>query len=158
MKPYYDTISRQAHFIREAYSWVNTPFSENAAVKGRLGGVDCVHLAAEVHVACGALPSISLPVLPVEFVRHWHEHHAESRLLSFFNLPEIRGRLKKVPKPEAPLIGDVVVMRYGKTEHHVGLWCGESIVQATTTAGVTVSSRHHPSLKDTVRSLYRFFE
>lgn len=158
MKPFYDSVTRQAHFVREAFSWVNTPFSENSAIKGRLGGVDCVHLAAEVHTACGALPSIALPVLPVQWVRSWHEHHTESQLLAFFKQPEIKSRLRKVRKGSKPAIGDVVVMQFKKTEHHVGLWCGESVVQATTTAGVVVTSRHHPDLKDSIRSLYRFFE
>lgn len=156
--PFYQSNERQAAFVLEAMSWVGTPFFENASVKGRFGGVDCVHLAAEVHFHCRALDRISIPKMPVQWVRNWHEHHAESQLLQFFGQPEVRSRLRRIEDGAPPMIGDVAVIRFGKTEHHVALWCGSIAVHVTTAAGVVTVSTSDPEFTGRIRSFYRVFE
>lgn len=156
--PYYRLPERQAVFAAEARSWLGTPFVENAAVKGRLGGVDCVRLAAEVHFTCGALDRFSIPKMPVEWVRSWHEHHAESRLLSFFGQPAIRSRLRKIDSSEPPMVGDVAVILLGLTEHHVALWCGPVAIHVARAAGVLTVSTSSPEFRKTIRSFYRVHE
>lgn len=155
--PFYSTPERCAAFIAEARSWLGTPFSENAAVKGKLGGVDCVHYAAEVNWTCGAIARVDIPIMPIEWVRSWHHHHAESRLLAFFSQDVIRSRLRRVSPDDKPMVGDVAVMRYGKTEHHVGLWCGHEILHVTTQAGVISASTHNPEITGKIRCYYRFY-
>ncbi len=156
MTRFYHSIERQACFIKESFSWLGTPFSPNSQVKGTQGGVDCVHLASAVHVACGAIEAVEIPVLPIAWVKSWHDHHANSLLLDFFSLPAIKQRLLKIGRDETPEIGDVAVVRYGNTEHHVGLWCGGRMVHATTTAGVIWTSTDDPNLRKAIRSFYRF--
>ncbi len=155
MIPFYNTLERRAALVIEAHSWLGTPFSENAAVKGRDGGVSCARYLAACHVAAGAIAAVTLPVLPVEQVRHWHEHHSESMILDWLALPEVRGRVRRVDDGEAPMVGDLVVMRVQLTEHHVGLWCGHEILHVAISAGVVSHSTRDPELMRLVRCFYR---
>lgn len=156
--PFFNTIGRQAAFLDEAWSWIGTPFSENCEVKGAKGGVDCVHLAAGVFFAVGALRRFELPVLPVEFVRSAHVHSAESRLLEFFALPAIREHLKRIPAADEPKIGDVAVLKFKQSENHVALWCGDHAIHASTHAGVIRTSTSNPDFLSSIRSFYRVHE
>lgn len=155
MTPYFDTIARQTAFLSEAWSWLGTPFSENCAVKGPRGGVDCVHLAASVLFETGALSRIDLPTLPVEWVRSWHAHHAESRILEFFAQPVIRERLQRVHAADEPIIGDIAVLRFRQTENHVALWCGDHAVHASIHAGVIRTQAANPDFSRSIRCFYR---
>jgi hypothetical protein len=153
--PYFSTTARQAAFLEAAWSWLGTPFSENCAIRGRQGGVDCVRLAAEVLAAAGALSRLELPVLPVEWVRSWHAHHAESRLLEFFAQPVIRERLRRVHASDEPIIGDIAVLKFRQTENHVALWCGDHAVHTSIHAGVIRTSTANPSFSRAIRAFYR---
>lgn len=155
MTPYFDSTAKQAAFLAEAWSWLGTPFSENCDVKGAQGGVDCVNLAAKVLFAVGAMSRVEVPVLPVEWVRSWHTHHAESRLLAFFALPAIRERLRRIPAADEPIIGDLAVMRFKQSENHVALWCGDHVVHTSIHAGVIRTSTASPTLTSSLRSFYR---
>jgi len=91
--PFYRTAARREALLNEARSWLDTPFRENSAVKGKQGGVECRHFLHECHVVGGATERIEIPVKPVEVVRHWHEHHAVSLMMDWLNDPSIVGGL-----------------------------------------------------------------
>lgn len=158
MSPFYNTDARRAAIVAEARSWLGTPFSENCAVKGPQGGVSCERYQIAVHTATGACPAIELPELPVQNVRHWHEHHADSLILAWLQLPEVRGRVRRVDEDEAPAIGDMAVFLFGKTEHHLGLWCGHELLHVAIPAGVVAHSTRDPKLRAAVRCFYRLME
>ncbi|MCX6952732.1 MAG: hypothetical protein NTV51_11290 [Verrucomicrobia bacterium] len=133
--PFYHTAARQAALLAEVRSWEGTPFSENCAVKGVQGGVSCERFQVAIHSATGACPPLDLPVIPVEQVRHWHEHHAGSLIMEFLRRPELEHRVRRLEPDTAPLMGDICVMRVGQTEHHLGVWCGPRIYHVAIPAG-----------------------
>lgn len=157
MTPYYQDSARCAVLLAEARDWLGTPFSENTAVKGLQGGVSCVRYLEACHAAAGAIVPATLPVLPVEEVRHWHEHHAESKIVEWLAQPAVRGRVRRVDESEAPMIGDLVIMRVQLTEHHIGLWCGPDILHVAIPAGVVAHSTRDPELRAMIRAHYRFY-
>lgn len=156
--PFYRTEERQRALLDEVASWEGTPFSENCAVKGRQGGVSCERWQAALHAATGACPELDLPVFGVEEVRHWHEHHKESLILHWLGLPEIRNLVRRVDEADAPMIGDIVVMRVDKTEHHLGVWCFPRIYHVAIPAGVVWHGARDAELRKLVRCFYRILE
>ncbi|WP_221029893.1 hypothetical protein [Actomonas aquatica] len=157
-KPYYRTAERRERLLSEARSWVGTPFRENAAVKGPTGGVECRHFQHECHVAAGACPRFHMDVMPVEVVRHWHEHHAVSQILSWLNAPELRGLVMRVDEEDAPAIGDITIIETQRAAHHVGLWCGHEVLHVAIPAGVVSHSTHDPDFMRLVKCHYRLME
>ena len=119
------------------------------------GGVDCAHLAEAVHRACGACDGVKMDVLPVEFVRGWHEHHTESRLVEFFAQPSIRARLKRIDPDELHMIGDLVALRFEKCVHHLAIWCGHELIHVNSAAGVISTSTRDPLLSKHIATVYR---
>ncbi|MBI5771925.1 MAG: hypothetical protein HZA93_29400 [Verrucomicrobia bacterium] len=158
MTPFYRTDARRAALLQEARSWLGTPFAENCAIKGPRGGVSCERYQLAVHTATGACPPVALASLPVEVVRHWHEHHAESLILGFLGREEVRGRVRRVDDGGPPLLGDLAIFRFAQTEHHLGLWCGHELLHVAIPAGVVVHSTRDPKLRAALRCLYRIHE
>ena len=157
MEPFYKTPERRAALIAEALSWIGTPFRENCAVKGVDGGVACAQYLAACHAAAGACAPIDLPALPVEHVRSWHEHHADSLILEWLGRPEIRGRVRKIDDGAERMIGDIVVLKIKQTEHHVALWAAPHLLHVAIPAGVVAHSVRDRELLKDVRCTYRIF-
>lgn len=101
---------------------------------------------------------ITLPDLPVEAVRHWHEHHAESKIMDWLGAPVLRGRVRRLDEEEAPQCGDMAVLRIGLSEHHVGLWLPPLFAHVAIPCGVIMTSIHDPSLRRLVRCFYRLYD
>ncbi|MGH6864514.1 MAG: hypothetical protein ACRECN_09680, partial [Methylocella sp.] len=98
--------------VREARSWIGTPYHAQADVKG--AGVDCGMLLVRVFVDCG----LCEPFDPRPYADDWYLHRSEERYLGF-----IVDRTKEVD-PSAgsgPLPGDVMVFRYGRCYSHGGI-------------------------------------
>lgn len=157
-QPFYRTDARRVQFVTEARLWLGTPFAENCAVRGRQGGVDCVHLVQAVHRACGAIPELWLPRQPVERVRHYGEHHAKSLILDWFGRSEHSGLVRRLDEGEATAIGDVAVLKIFQTEHHLALWCGSELIHVALQGGVMKHSTHDPKLPEIHRCTYRVME
>lgn len=157
-RPYYLTEDHCDALLQEAFSWVGTPFAENCAVKGPQGGVSCVHFLGACHVAAGAIAAVEIPALPVEQVRHWHEHHRESLVLQWLEQAAPSGRIRRVDDNDVPMVGDLAVMKIKETEHHVGLWCGAQILHVAIPAGVIVHRVGDRELMKLVRCYYRIYE
>lgn len=155
--PFYHTNERQATLLQEARSWLGTPFSENCAIKGPQGGVDCVNFIAATHTAAGACGAVTLPVLPVEQVRAWHVHNPESKILDWLGRPEVRGRVRVIEPDEPRLIGDLVILKLNLTEHHLTLFCGHELLHVAIPAGVVAHSAQDPDLLKLVRCTYRIY-
>src|SRR5581483_6420447 len=92
--------------VKEAESWIGTPFHHAARVKGRNGGVDCLMLLAEVYERAGLTP----PIAPPFYVPDWHLHRDAERYLD--------GLLAYAAEIDAPEPGDIALFRFGRTFSH----------------------------------------
>lgn len=90
--------------VREALSWIGTPFHHQARVKG--AGVDCGQLPLAVFEACGLIPSY----LPAHYPRDFHMHGDEEMYL---------GHLERfAAQVQDPRPGDLAMFRFGRVVSH----------------------------------------
>ena len=100
-------LEQRLAVVREARSWIGTPYHNCADIKGV--GTDCGMLLVRVFVDTGLCPAFD----PRPYAQDWHLHRGEERYLGF-----VFDRTKEVlgPKP-----GDVAVFRYGRCYSHGGV-------------------------------------
>lgn len=99
--------------VREAQSWIKTPYHSNADVKG--AGVDCGMLLVRVFVDTGCVP----PFDPRPYPPQWNFHQKAEKYMAW-----VRDRAIEVPGPDdgrEPLPGDIVLFRYGLCFAHGGI-------------------------------------
>ena len=82
---------RREAVIREAESWIGTPFHHAARIKG--AGVDCLMLLAEIYERAGVVPHIDPPF----YVPDWHLHRDAERYLEGLAATPVRS--PAVPSP-----------------------------------------------------------
>ena len=99
--------AQRAAVVAAARSWIGTPYHNCADVKGV--GVDCGMLLVRVFVDSG----LCAPFDPRPYPVDWHLHRAEERYLGFI--------FDRGAEVTAPLPGDVMVVRYGRTYSHGGI-------------------------------------
>jgi cell wall-associated NlpC family hydrolase len=97
----------RAAVVVAARSWIGTPYHNCADLKGV--GVDCGMLLVRVYVDAGLCP----PFDPRPYPADWHLHRGEERYLGFL--------LDRCREVEAPLPGDIMVLRYGRCYAHGGV-------------------------------------
>jgi NlpC/P60 family putative phage cell wall peptidase len=99
-----DLRDLRASVVKEAESWIGTPFHHAARVKG--AGVDCLMLLAEVYQRAGVVA----PIEPPFYVPDWHLHRDAERYLE--------GLTRHASEIPAPLPGDIALFRFGRTFSH----------------------------------------
>src|SRR3954471_23995131 len=100
-----DTGCLRAVVVKEAESWIGTPFHHAARVKG--AGIDCLMLLAVVYEHAGVVARIEPPF----YVPDWHLHRDAERYME--------GLLRYARPIEAPpLAGDIALFRFGRTFSH----------------------------------------
>lgn len=104
-----EALQREA-VVREAMSWLRTPYHHMGRVKGHRGGVDCAMLLAEVYERAGVVPHVDVSHYP----RDWHLHRNDERFLSYI-LP------RAVEIADHPMPGDVVTYHVGRGMAHAGI-------------------------------------
>jgi cell wall-associated NlpC family hydrolase len=144
-----DEAAQRAATVREARSWIGTPYHNCADVKGRNGGVDCGMLLVRVFVDTG----LCAPFDPRPYPPDWHLHRSEEKYLGF-----VFDRTHEVERPQA---GDVAVFRFGRCYSHGGVVTVAdplTIVHAYFQMGRVVEEpiAQNPELADTRRAA-RFF-
>lgn len=116
---------QRAAVAQLAMDWLGTPWRHAARVKG--AGVDCANLPIAVYSAAGLMPAIDLDPYPPD----WMRHRSEERFLDV-----VQQWAKEV---QAPDVGDLVVMRFGRTFSHGAIFLGAGrIVHAFIGRGVVV--------------------
>jgi NlpC/P60 family putative phage cell wall peptidase len=100
-----DLRALRATVVREAESWIGTPFHHAARVKG--AGIDCLMLLAEVYERTGVAPRIDPPF----YVPDWHLHRDAERYLE-----GLTRYATEIPGPPQP--GDIALVRFGRTFSH----------------------------------------
>lgn len=97
----------RARVLREAMSWLGTPYHPCADIKGI--GVDCGMLLVRVFVDTG----LCAPFDPRPYPSDWHLHRGEEKYLGF-----IFDRCAEVAAPQP---GDVAVFKIGRCYAHGGI-------------------------------------
>ena len=95
--------------IKEAETWLHTPYHHKGRVKGTQGGVDCAMLLAEVYAKCGVIK----PLEDVEYPPDWMLHRGLERYME-----AVTDMCYEVPKPGT---GDIVLYRVGRCFAHGGI-------------------------------------
>jgi len=93
--------------VVEARTWLGTPYHHQARVRGV--GVDCAMLLCEVFEACGMIPHVD----PRPYPPDWHLHRSEEKYLGWIK--------QYADQVDAPLPGDVVLYKFGRTVSHAGI-------------------------------------
>ena len=99
------TAAERASVVREALSWLGTPYHHASRIKG--AGVDCGQFLALVFEAAGITP----PIVPKSYPHDWHMHRSEERYLG---IVETYAHQTEGP----PLPGDIVLYRFGRCISH----------------------------------------
>jgi len=137
MEWYFTETERQLQLKAIIDSWINTPFRHRCAVKGKQGGVDCIHFCAEVYKELGVIDSYNIP----EYAPDWHLHRTgEKLLLGIFNFADSHptGTLKSVGYAN-PKNGDVIMFQYGRASAHTAIYYENRVYQVLT--GMRVEPR-----------------
>lgn len=119
----------RAAVVREARSWIGTPYHHAADVKGLKGGVDCAMLLVRIYCDLGLVD----PFDPRPYTRDWFLHRSEERYLSFLLARSIEVR--------EPGIGDIMLFRMGRCYGHGGVVSATAplaIIHAFANAGAVV--------------------
>lgn len=120
-------LDQRSKVASEALAWIGTPYHHRASIKG--AGVDCGQLAIAVYAACGLSPAIDTGDYPND----WHLHRNQERYLDFV--------LQYCKEIDAPKVGDLVVIKFGRTFSHGAIYIGDGeIVHAYVNRPVEVAS------------------
>lgn len=121
---------KRAEIVREALSWVGTPFHDHSGVKG--AGCDCLHLVWRVAQARG----FASPGDPPAYKPQWFQHRGEALFLEGL----IRYGAHQVANP---LPGDFAMYNFGRHAAHAAIIIdGNSLVHAYKPVGcVTIGDR-----------------
>lgn len=99
-------MTREA-VVKEALSWIGTPFHDCAGVKG--AGTDCLHLLIRVYAEVGLIENFE----PEPYGPQWFLHKDEPLFL--LGLSE-HARQVEVAQP-----GDIVMYSFGRHAAHSGI-------------------------------------
>ncbi len=127
----------KAAFVREALSWVGTPFRDGADIKGPDGAVDCAMLL----VRCGVDTGLRPPFDPRPYPARHMLHSSEQRFLGWIQ-DKLGGR-----EVETPRLGDVVIWQFGRCFSHGAILINsEEIVHSYAHARMCITTRldDHP--------------
>jgi cell wall-associated NlpC family hydrolase len=99
------TSRLRAAVLREAETWLSTPYHHMARVKG--AGCDCLTFLAEVYAAAGVIEPVGkIPFYRLDFMRHQDDE-------TYLN-----GLLARGHEVAAPLPADVVLYKWGRVFSH----------------------------------------
>ncbi|MCL5099278.1 MAG: NlpC/P60 family protein [Candidatus Omnitrophica bacterium] len=132
--------------IREAQSWLATPFRAHAKVKG--DGVDCVNLALAIYQKAGILPAdIVFPPYHIG-----SGAHLDLSAVAQFVIATRLFRLATAPFKTGDLLG----FNLGKVIHHVGIYIErDNFVHCCQKAGVIFSRLDDPTWGKRLQAVWR---
>ena len=111
----FDIIRRAV--VAEAIEWLGTPYRDEARVKGKNGGCDCLTFVAGVYANAGVIDPLPIP----HYAPQWHLHQKdEYYLLGKDDCPGLLHFCEQVPGPpdRIPLPADLVIYKFGNCYSH----------------------------------------
>jgi len=136
MENFFDRPMKQARLTVAAESWKGTRFVKGAAIKG--GGVDCIHLAAEIYKECGLFNSYEFPRYTLDGGRHLKTSLVMGWLAQSKCFEEITNC--ELGITNCVKAGDLLCFKLSAVEHHVGVMLlGGQFVHAWMRRGVLFS-------------------
>jgi cell wall-associated NlpC family hydrolase len=122
--------ARRADIVREALSWLGTPFHDHSGVKG--AGCDCVHLIWRVAQATGHAPTGEIP----PYKPQWFQHRGEPLFLQGLGAHGAHQVAFALP-------GDIAMYNFGRHAAHGAIIIdGNSLIHAYKPVGVvTIGDR-----------------
>jgi cell wall-associated NlpC family hydrolase len=132
--------------VKEAISWIGTPYQHEARVKG--AGVDCGMFLLEVFERCGLMEHIDIPHYPPD----WHLHRGEQKYLGW-----VKKYCHKVDRK--PLAGDLILYQWGRCISHGSIVIDYPIVihSFLNHRMVCYSDTTQDPLRDRMRAIYSFW-
>ncbi len=123
-------------FVKEAWSWLGTPFRDCSDIKGPNGAVDCAMLLVRSAVDTGRLSPFDprKPEFGGPYSPQWMLHKREERFVDWM----VKLGACEVDHPR---VGDIVLFQFGHTfSHGAVLVNSEEIVHAWAAAGMVINS------------------
>ncbi len=132
--------------IREARSWIGTPFADCCDVKG--AGVDCAMLLVRVFCDLG----LAAPVDPRPYKPQWFLHQEQPLFREWI----VRGGARQI-EIAAAQPGDIFLLNFGKHASHGAIVTGPyEIVHAYKPAGNVIRDARR-GLQHRIDSAYTVF-
>jgi NlpC/P60 family putative phage cell wall peptidase len=124
-------VATREDVVREALSWIGTPFHDCACLKGV--GTDCLHFAIAVYAAVGMIEYFE----PPQYSPQWFVHKDEPLFLE--------GIRRYAHEVEKPLPGDLQMFNFGRHAAHCALTVDDrTIVHAYKPARAVVKDDPRP--------------
>jgi cell wall-associated NlpC family hydrolase len=124
----------RAAVVREALSWLRTPFHHEGRVKGVHGGVDCFWFDASVFANVGLIELPDVSHYPFDWAQHRSEQLWLDGILKYANaVPDLPER--------GPQPADVILWQFGRCFSHSAIvteW--PMVVHASCPGGVTLDN------------------
>lgn len=126
--------AQRAAVLKEAMSWIGTPYHQQGDIKGVDGAVDCSMLLVRAWVDSGMME----PFDPRPYPPNWHMHQSEERYLAW-----MQGLANETTDPKP---GDIMMMTFGRCYSHSGILVdSNTIVHAHQKTGkCCMSNLHEP--------------
>lgn len=132
--------------VREAESWIGTPFADCCDVKG--AGVDCAMLLVRVYCDLGLAPKVD----PRPYKPQWFLHQDEPLFREWIE----KSGARKIPVIEAQE-GDIFILNFGKHASHGAIVVGPySMIHAFKPAGKVIRDARR-GLQHRIDSAYTVF-
>ena len=140
---WFSTPERLASLHAEALSWVGTPWFPNSSTKGQ--GVSCQKLACEIYRAIGCVDT-EVPEVPMSHARFSSESLLEKWVSA-------RPDFSRV---DAPMGGDLLGFRIGRTVHHCGIYLGRGeFIHAIDHIGTVISQLNDATWSSRLAFIWR---
>ena len=165
-RPFFKTIARKMDLIREARSWLRTPFRDHCAMKGV--GCDCVGFAHAVFVSVRAVNPIQFPSYALDEGSHSNQSKLERVLIDSGSFIKIwnRSYAPTLSRSDAPTLdlpplmhGDLLGFHLGRSVHHTGILLGAPhFIHALQNYGVIESTLNDSTYRRALASVWRRME
>jgi len=116
MNPLFEDPEKQELLRSALDGWRGTPFRSGLCQRGI--GADCYHVIIGIYEDCG------YDLAEAKTTRgslHHGKFHASSPILDWLGSDEIAKQHIRVVDDTPPLPGDIIVLRQGRSAHHVGI-------------------------------------
>jgi cell wall-associated NlpC family hydrolase len=137
-------VNQLDDLIREAKSWVRTPYHPQASVKGV--GVDCVNFVCQVYQSADLVGEFQMPNYSMDGGMHMDSEIVEPYI--------IQAGFHVVETGNMP--GDLLAFKIGKIVYHLGIQISSNLfVHAIRTYGVIESRLDDSTYLKRLHKIYR---